>query len=151
MSRPRQRAVNTTAPEQVLLRTVQIFSCALVGVFALGSWWYSGTTLALSVLFGGLLVNGSFVLLQGDIKQILHRVGAAGEQMARVKRMEKIRFLVKFYARLIVLALLLAVLVNWVELNMIGVALGLATVMLSVFVVVLVRGKSIYQERLHGA
>ncbi len=103
------------------------------------------THFAVSVLIGGALINVSFMFLKNDIEQLLNKVGAAGERAGAVTRVEKIRFFVKFYARLIILALLLIVLVSKMAINMIGLSLGLATVMLSAIISV-VSMKFFYSE-----
>jgi hypothetical protein len=96
------------------------------------------------VLIGGVLASGSFFLLKRDIEQLIDRVASAGEQAGGVKKMEKVRFFLKFYARLFVLGLLLYVLTTKISINMIGLVIGLSTVMLSIVVVVLARGRMIF-------
>jgi hypothetical protein len=136
--------------EQRMLRAIQYCSWGLVVLMAAVALPLYGLVAAQSVLLGGVLINGSFLLLKGDIEQLLNRVDAADEGKS-VKRIEKVRFIFKFYARLIVVGLLLAVLANKVELNMVAVACGLGTVMVSVFGVVLGRGKQFYRQHLNGA
>ncbi len=100
--------------------------------------------MARSVFAGGILAGGSFFLLKKDIEQMIGRVSRAGQEFKAVKTAEKIRFLLKFYARIIVLGLLLFVLVTKVNINMIGLAVGLSTIMLSVIIVFLSKGRTIY-------
>lgn len=127
-----------------LLRMIQLFNLIMVAVFTVGSWYIIDWTLARSVLIGGVLASGSFFLLKRDIEQLIERVASAGEQGGAVKKMEKIRFFLKFYARLFVLGLLLYALTTKISLNMIGLVIGLSTVMLSIIVVVLARGRMIF-------
>jgi len=128
----------------VLLRMIQLFNLIMVAVFTVGSWYIIDWTLARSVLIGGVMASGSFFLLKRDIEQLIARVASAGEQGRGVKKMEKIRFFLKFYARLFVLGLLLYVLTTKISLNMIGLVIGLSTVMLSIIIVVLARGRMIF-------
>ena len=130
-----------------LVRHVAVFSCLLTVVIAGAGWVFLGTVFALSVLEGGALANVSFLLLKKDVEQLLNRVVAAGVRAEAVSRTEKIRFFIKFYARLIIFGLLLIVLVSKVPVHMIGLSLGLATVMLSVIATVLGRGKHFYSEQ----
>jgi len=130
-----------------LLRMVQQFNLLMVAVFTAGSWYIIDWTLAQSVLIGGVLASGSFFLLKRDIEQLIGRVASAGEQAKGVKKMEKVRFFLKFYARLTVLGLLLYVLITNVSINMIGLVIGLSTVMLSVIIVVLARGRMIFSPQ----
>jgi NAD(P)H-dependent flavin oxidoreductase YrpB (nitropropane dioxygenase family) len=127
-----------------LLRMIQLFNLLMVAIFTAGSWYIIDWTLAQSVLIGGILASGSFFLLKRDIEQLIDRVASAGDQAKGVKKMEKVRFFLKFYARLTVLGLLLYVLTTKISINMIGLVIGLSTVMLSVVIVVLARGRMIF-------
>lgn len=127
-----------------LLRMVQQFNILVVVIFTAGSWYIVNWNLAQSVLIGGILASGSFFLLKRDIEQLIDRVAGAGEQARGVRKMEKVRFLLKFYARLCVLGLLLFALTTKISVNYIGLVLGLSTVVLSVIIVVLARGRMIF-------
>ncbi|NOQ45285.1 MAG: hypothetical protein GQ559_01195 [Desulfobulbaceae bacterium] len=131
-------------PGILLLRYIQKFSLLMLAVFSVGSWYIVNGLFALSVLVGGAMAIGSFFLLKNDIEQVINKVGGAGSRMKTVRTAEKIRFFVKFYARLIVLGLLMFVLVTKVNINMIGLAVGLSTIMSSVIIVILSKGRTIY-------
>ncbi len=128
-----------------MVRYIMGLSCLMVIVFTLGSWFIVERQFAISVLIGGALINVSFLLLKNDIEKLLHKVSVAGERSGAVSRVEKVRFFLKFYARLIILGLLLIVLVSKFSINMIGLSLGLATVMLSA-VITVVSMKLFYSE-----
>ncbi len=131
-------------PEETLLRMVQQFSLLMTAVFTAGSWYQYDWFMARSVLIGGVLAFGSFLLLMRDARQIIDRVSRSGDHVKAVQKMEKIRFLVKFYAKLCVFGLILYALSKNIDLHMIGLVLGLSTVMLSVIIVVLSRGRKIF-------
>lgn len=132
-------------PDLKILRNIQWFSLLMTVVFTLGGWYLRDMQFALSVLLGAVLVNGSFWMLKRDSEKILDRVvQSSGDEVKSVQKMERIRFIFKFYAKLIVLGLVLYAASTRMELNMIGVALGLSTVMLSVFIVVLGGGRKVY-------
>ncbi len=131
-------------PEETLLRMVQQFSLLMTVVFTAGSWYQVDWFMARSVLIGGVLAYGSFLLLMRDARQIIDRVSRSGEHAKAVQKMEKIRFLFKFYAKLCVFGLVLYALSRNIDLHMIGLVLGLSTVMLSVIIVVLSRGRKIF-------
>jgi hypothetical protein len=132
-------------PEIKILRSIQYFSLLMSVVFTAGGWYLVDLQFALSLLLGAVLVNVSFWMLKRDSARILDRVAesSAGE-VRSVQKLERIRFVFKFYAKLIVLGLLLYAVSTRMQLNMIGVALGLSTVMLSVFIVVLGGGRKVY-------
>ena len=113
-----------------VVRRVTVCSALLVGVMAAGGYVLQGWVFARSLLIGGLLVNVSFWLLQKDSHRLLHRVGS-GDSGAE---MEKTRFFLRFFARLVVLGLLLFVLASRISIDVIGLTLGLATVMVSVVI-----------------
>jgi len=132
-------------PENRILQSIQRVSLILTVIFTGVGFYILGSVFAQSVLIGSLLVNGSFWMLKRDAEQILGRVATSDTGVVRtVQKMERVRFVFKFYAKLIVLGLLLYVVSTRMQLNMIGVALGLSTVMLSVIGVVLSGGRELY-------
>jgi hypothetical protein len=124
-----------------LVRRVMIFSGLLTVVLAVGGWYISGWCFARSVLIGGMLVNGSFWLLKTDIQHLMQRVGSDEGPRGTAFTLEKTRFFLKFYARLVVLGLLLVVLASQAAIDVIGLTLGLTTVMFSVVIIGLSTGK----------
>ncbi len=132
--------------DQALIRAVIYTGWLFVMIFAIAGLYVSGEQFALSALAGGVLVNGSFLLLKKDIEQLVNKVSVAGGGLDSVSRTEKIRFFIKFHARLVVFGLLLIALVAKCPINLVGLALGLATVVLSVVVVVLIKGKKFYSK-----
>ena len=133
-------------PDTKILQVIQYVSLLLTVLFSTGGLYLRNPIFAVSVLVGAVLVNGSFWVLKRDASRILDKVVAAtdGGSVKSVQRVERIRFIVKFYAKLIVLGLLLYAVSIRMQLDMIGVALGLSTVMLSVIVVVLGGGRKFY-------
>ena len=77
---------------------------------------------AKGLLVGGLLANISFVLLKRDISRV----------MAGPLNSAKGRFLIKYYIRLTVLALILFFLVKYSSINLVGLMVGLSTVVISI-------------------
>lgn len=135
-----------------LLNSVQRFNWLLTAVMIAGSWYMFSWTLAQSVLIGGLLASVSFFMLRRDIDLFMDNFSKAGMNWRAVKKLEKIKFFLKFYGRLTVLAVILYLLVTWVKINVIGLVIGLSTIMLSVVVVVLSKGSSLLSaQRLKGA
>ncbi len=134
-----------SAPEVRILQGIQYFSLLMTVVFAVGGWYLRDLQFGLSVLLGAVLVNGSFWMLKRDSTKIIERVAeSCSDETKSVQKMERIRFIFKFYAKLTVLGLVLYAVSTRMQLNMIGVVLGLSTVMLSVFLVVLGGGRKVY-------
>ncbi|XOF33632.1 MAG: ATP synthase subunit I [Candidatus Electrothrix sp. YB6] len=125
------------ADEYPLVRRVEQFNVFLVLLLSLGSWYFFGRQMAVSVLCGGILSGGSFFLLKRTVRQIVDKIAAAPEQ--QVQQGPTALFAVRFYGRLLVLVLLLAVLGMSVEINIIGLTVGLSTVAVSVIIVPLAR------------
>lgn len=107
---------------------------------------------AKSVLIGGLLANVSFYLLRRDINRFMDNFSQAGMNWKAVKQIEKVSFFLKFYGRLAILAVILYLLVSRVTVDVVGLVVGLSTIMLSVVVVVLSKGSALYSaQHLKGA
>lgn len=154
MSEPNdiQSTAKVAAAGSKLLKTVQNFNWMLLTALVAGAWFLYGQTLAVSILIGGLLANVSFFLLRRDIKHFMDTFSKAGGNWKEVKKLEKIKFFLKFYGRLAVLALILFLLVTQISINLIGLVIGLSTIMFSVIVIVLSKGSTLYSaEHLKGA
>ena len=135
-----------------LLAQVQRFNWLLLGVLVAGSWYLASWHVAQSVLIGGILANGSFFLLRRDINQFMDNFSQAGMNWTAVKKIEKVRFFLKFYGRLAVLAVILYLLITRISIDVIGLVIGLSSVMCSVVVVVLGKGSMLYSvQRIKGA
>jgi len=130
--RDRQARTPAADSEARVVRRVMVCSLLLLGAIVAVSCIVSGWPFARSVLIGGLLVNGSFWLLQRDAQRLMTRVGE--DEGARTNA-EKTRFVLRSLARFVVLGLLLFVLASRVSINAVGLTLGLATVMVSVVII----------------
>ena len=76
----------------------------------------------------------------------------AGMSWKAVEKLEKIKFFLKFYGRLATLAVVLYALVTWISIDVIGLVVGLSTIMLSVIIVVLSKGSMLLSTQgLKGA
>jgi len=144
---------NSPASEETnLLRSIQWFSLVLLALLIGGCWYFVSAQLALSVFWGGVLANGSFILLRRDITRFMNDFVRAGENWKAVKRMVKARLFLNFYARLAILGVILYLLSTRIQVNMIGLAVGLSTIMISIIAVVLSKGSMLYStQRFKGA
>ena len=135
-----------------LLTYVQRFNWALLAVLIAGAWYMFSMTMAQSVLIGGLLASVSFFMLRRDIDLFMTNFSQAGMNWRAVKKLEKVKFFLKFYGRLTVLAVVLYLLITWMSIDVIGLVIGLSTIMLSVVIVVLSRGSMLLStQRFKGA
>jgi len=123
-----------------LLSNVQRFSWILLAVLTGGAWYLFSGPVARSVLIGGVLANVSFYLLRRDIDLFMTNLSLAGMNWGAVKKLEKVKFFLKFYGRLAVLAVILYLLVTKVNIDVIGLVVGLSSIMFSVIIVVLSKG-----------
>ncbi len=131
------------ASNVLLIRYILLYNLLMVVIISAAGWYFYDWNIARSVLAGGLMASGSFFLLSKDIGQMINRISNAGDRYRAVKNTEKVRFILKFYARLTVLGLLLFVLATKVNINMIALTVGLSTIMLSVIIVFLSKGRKI--------
>ena len=135
-----------------LLRNVQQFNWLLLLVLIGGSWYVYSWSLAQSVLIGGILANASFFMLRRDINNFMTTFSQAGLNWKAVKKLEKVKFFLKFYGRLAVLAVILYLLITQVTIDIVGLVIGLSTIMFSVIVVVLSKGSMLLStQRFKGA
>lgn len=104
------------------LLTVQVLNWLLLLVMVVAGWAAVSAFFAKGVLVGGLLANGSFFILKRDLARI----------MAGPLQIAKVRFFIKYYVRLSVLAVILYFLVRYHAVHVIGMVIGLSTVVLSI-------------------
>ncbi|OQX14672.1 MAG: hypothetical protein BWK76_14300 [Desulfobulbaceae bacterium A2] len=133
-----------------LIQAVLRFSWMLLLVLVAGSWYLLSWETARSVAIGGLVANGSFLVLGRDIRQFLENFLEVGGASDRAKRLEKVKFFLKFYGRLLLMAAMLFALFQWLTIDVLGLLIGLSTVMLSVIAVVLSKPKLVYAPQFQG-
>jgi hypothetical protein len=140
MTDPTNKADHQQGEEFVLLMMIERFNLVMTVLLTLGSWYLASWHLAQSVLIGGALSSGSFFLLKRNAVRIVNAFSAVGtpEQIAQQAKPQG--FSGKFYTRLALFGMLLAILGINADINILGLVLGLSTVMLSIMIVVLVRG-----------
>ena len=97
----------------------------LIAMTAAGTFFIS-PYFAKGLFIGGLIANISFILLKKDITRVL-----TGPLNAA-----KGRFLIKYYARLTVLTLILFFLVRYKSIHLVGLLVGLSTVVISIGIMV---------------
>jgi hypothetical protein len=104
------------------LTGLQICSWLLLAAMTATGWWFFSLPFAKGVLVGGGLANLSFLLLKRDLEGVL-----AGPLQA-----VKGRFFIKYYSRLAALCLVLFVLVRYRAVPVVGLLVGLSTILLSI-------------------
>ncbi|MGB5687001.1 MAG: ATP synthase subunit I [Candidatus Electrothrix sp.] len=134
--------------ELFLLHMVERFNLILLALLAVGSWYFIDWPFAQSVLVGGALSSGSFFWLKRTVLRFTRHAATLGDVEQLNGKSLSSGFAVKFYTRLFVLAFLLLLLNTQFSMNVIGLVTGLSTVMLSVIIVVLFRGRMIFQENM---
>ena len=127
--------------EGIVLKRVIICSCVLVGVLVAGAWYMVDWPFARSLLLGAVLVNVSFLLLKRDALRLMQKVSMAETTEPIVVRTEKTRFFLRTCARLIVLGLVLFALAAHMPIDVIGLTLGCATIVVSIVIIGLSAGK----------
>ena len=90
------------------------------------AWLVVSAYFAKGLFIGGLVANCSFVMLKKDITQAL-----AGPLNAA-----KGRFLIMYYIRLTVIALILFSLIKYTAIHPVGLVVGLSTVVISIGIMV---------------
>ena len=116
---------------EVSVYKVEIVTWLLLVAMTVAGWLFFSAVIGQSLFIGGLLVNVSFWLLKRDLIKLM-----AGELVG-----VKARFLLKYYARLSVLAVIFFLLIKYVPLNIPALLVGLSTVMVSIVCTMLVEAK----------
>ncbi|CAK8724622.1 ATP synthase I chain [Candidatus Electrothrix laxa] len=134
--------------ELLLLQMVERFNLILLALLTAGSWYFVDWLFAQSVFVGGALSSGSFFWMKRTAMRFVHHAATQRDGAHVNGKSFSTGFVVKFYARLFVLAFLLLLLSTQFSMSVIGLVIGLSTVMLSVIIVVLFRGRMIFQENM---
>jgi uncharacterized membrane protein len=122
-----------------VVRKAMVCSMVLLVVLTVGGYLLQGWIVARSLLIGGLLLNGSFWLMQKDVRRLLRRVSEIGDDAGI--RIEQIRFRLRSLARLVVVGLVIFALASRMPINAIGFIAGAATVMVSAVIIGLGAGR----------
>jgi len=116
------------------LGKVEIVSWSLLLIMAAAGWVTYSPAIAKSILVGGLLANVSFRYLKKDLLKV----------MAGPLNAAKVRFFIRYYIRLMILAVVLYFLIRYRAVNVPGMLIGLSTVVLSILFVVSSAARQIY-------
>ncbi len=104
------------------LRTVLIFSWVVLGIMMVLGWLVADGLVVRSLLVGGFVANVSFWLMKRDLARLLQ-----GELAA-----VKVRFFIKYYARLAVVTAILFLVIRSGAVHLVGLLVGLSTVFISI-------------------
>lgn len=126
------------AAEQLSLGRIQLWSWLLLLGLSGASWWWYSLLMARSVLIGGMIAGVSFLLLKRDLTNLLNRGPLAAV---------KVRFFIKYYARLALVGCLLFVLVKYRAVDVVGLLVGLSTVLASIVINTAVAVKKTYSSK----
>lgn len=121
-------------PHEFSLLRVQLVNWLLLVAAPLAGGLVFSWATAESILIGALIANLSFLFLKNDLTLVMQGPLSA----------VKFRFFIKYYLRLTVLAVLLYFLVRYGQVRVIGLLLGLSTVVAGIVVAALSQAKAIY-------
>jgi hypothetical protein len=113
---------------------VQVLNWVVLGAMSGVGWAAWSLGVAMSILIGGTVANISFLLLKKDLVRLL-----SGPLDAA-----KVRFFMKYYARLSVVVLILFLLVKLQQVNTVALLGGLSTVLISISFTVAGEAKKVY-------
>ncbi|PIE65289.1 MAG: hypothetical protein CSA26_04265 [Desulfobacterales bacterium] len=103
-------------------------------VLTVGTWIFGSWTFAWAVMAGGLISIGSFRVSLKDMTAFVKRLPVGQEQADGKERGRKGTkgLILKFWLRLLVIAVVLAGLIRFGNINIFGLILGLTTVVFSI-------------------
>lgn len=116
------------------LTKVQVVNWLLMVAVPLAGGLAFSWSMAESILIGTLIANLSFMLMKNDLTRVMQGPLAA----------VKIRFFIKYYLRLSALAVVLFFLVRYGRVQVLGLLVGLSTVVVGIVVAAAGQAKAIY-------
>jgi len=133
----------------ITLKQVQALSIGFLVVLAGGSWLVMSWSFAQSVLIGGVIAIASFFSGHRDIDSFLKTFEPpkAGEEKEK-KGSGKSVYIVKFWLRLALIAVILLFFIRSGKANVIGLLLGLSTVVFAIILTTLsVAGRYFFRRK----
>ena len=123
-----------TEDYQFPLKKLQFYNWLLLAIMTLVGWLTYSAHVAQAICVGGLLSCGSFEFLKNDLTRLMNGP----------LNLVKGRFFIKYYARFSVLAVVLFCLIKYGSLNLVGLLVGLSTVVISIGITVAAESKKIF-------
>ncbi len=119
----------------ISLKQVQLLSFVFLAVLIGGSWLIMSWAFAQSVLVGGVIAIASFFSGHRDIASFLATFESSGEEEDGEKKNKgsgKSVYIVKFWLRLALIAVILLFFIKSGKADVIGLLLGLSTVVFAI-------------------
>ena len=126
---------------QFSLRKVEMGNWLLLLLLCLGGVLVTDRHITTSILIGGAIANFSFGFLKKDLTKLF------GGSLEGVKA----RFFLRYYLRFAALVALLFVLVQRRHVDVIGLLVGLSTVVLSILCTLIIETKKVYLNNVKEA
>lgn len=116
------------------LRKMQVVSWIYLAVLTVGAWLFVSWTVAWSILAGGGLSILSFWLSQRDLTGFIESLVARPDRTEgeAKTRFGKSGFLVRFWIRIAIIGVVVALLIRFSSINAFGLILGLSTIVFTV-------------------
>ena len=122
----------------ISLKQVQMLSIGFLAVLVAGSWVVMSWSFAQSVLVGGVIAIASFFSGHRDIASFLKTFEPPEEGKEKEKKGSgKSVYIIKFWLRLALIAVILLFFVKSGKANVIGLLLGLSTVVFAIILTTL--------------
>lgn len=116
------------------LQKMQVISWICLAVLTLGSIVIVSLEFAWAVLVGGIISIGSFWVSSAEVMRVIHSVvslPALEDRQVQARQGHK-SYLVKFWGRLAIIGVVLLVIIKSQMVNILGLILGLSTVVLAI-------------------
>ncbi len=126
--------------ENVLsLQKMQVMSWIYLLVLTIGSWIFVSWSFAGAVLIGGIISIVSFLFSQKDAVGFLDSFAPDQDKDNEKKKIKKIKtgLVIKFWFRLLIIGVILFLLIRSHKVNVVGLIVGLSTVMFTVTITLL--------------
>ena len=114
------------------LKRMLALSWVYLAVLAGGSWVMSSWSVAWGVLAGGVISIASFLLSYREVERFFERLKPDQKQSAEDAKKVNRGLIVKFWLRLLLIGVILFVLIKYSDVNILGLLLGLTTVVFTI-------------------
>ncbi len=120
--------------QEISLKKLQALNWAVLAAMTAAGWLAYSPEVAKAIFIGGAVASLSFSCLKKDLSRLL-----GGPLQAA-----KVRFFLKYYARLSVLVAILFFLVKFGRVHILGLLMGLSTVFVAIVITVAAEAKKLY-------
>jgi hypothetical protein len=118
--------------DKLSLKRMLVLSWLYLAILVIGSWVMSSWSFAWGVLVGGVISIASFLVSYREVRRFFETHELQQGQSARKSKFTKQGLILKFWLRLLLIGLVLFFFIRFSSINVVGLILGLTTVVFAI-------------------